>query len=230
MDKFWGEKLVEGHFHPMKTLCLRRLETVKFCQGNVNVCGTSGFMPCFHFVKLAVVIVPERTHDTIPEQEIQAVVAFEELVMLVVVYGSIDPFTQPVCIEAFRIELPAAVTVNIVNDHEQEEEGQMKLVNGDGKQEDDNNTYFHEGFQRVKGIGSPGGGVNGFMVYQMENAEQCGMMHQAMGPVKISIMDEQHERECHPEIKNTMLMYIGIVSGIGPNGVVFDQQEWNKTE
>jgi hypothetical protein len=45
--------------------------------------------------------------------------------MLVVVDGGVDPLTQPVSAESFRIEFPSQVPVHIINDGKEEEKNEV---------------------------------------------------------------------------------------------------------
>ena len=42
-------------------------------------------------------------------------------------------------------------------------------------------------------------------------------MHDAVGKIKISIMQNKHHWKNHPEIKHTVLVYITVNGGIGFN-------------
>ena len=53
--------------------------------------------------------------------------------MLIMTNRSIDPFTQPVPVESFRVEFISQVSIHVINDHDQEENGDMQCVNRDGE-------------------------------------------------------------------------------------------------
>ncbi len=67
--------------------------------------------------------------------------------MQVMVDRGIDPFAHPVFTEAFRIQFPAKVTVNIIKDHEQEKEGEMDKMNRDQENKYNEYSCFNNGFK-----------------------------------------------------------------------------------
>lgn len=61
------------------------------------------------------------------------------------------------------------------------------------------------------------------MMYKMYKPEDFWMMHQAMHPVKISIMHKKHDRKYSIKIKPAVLMNIGIKSGVRPYAIIKKQ-------
>jgi len=82
------------------------------------------------------------------------------------------------------------VTVYIVDDHEEKKERQVVKSYRKSEEEYYYNTHFHDGFEGMEGIGCPGGGIGGLMVNKVKIPEDAGVMHEAMGPVEVSIMQE----------------------------------------
>ena len=66
----------------------------------ILACGAS---PAFYFLKLFIIILPDGTHHPVPEQKVQTIISLKVLVVLVVIDGSVDPFTQPVLAESFWV-------------------------------------------------------------------------------------------------------------------------------
>jgi hypothetical protein len=84
----------------------------------------------------------------------------------------------------------------------------MKTVYRDGKKENGRNAHFHYCFQRMKSISSPWRRVGGFVMHQMKNPENFWMMHQPVCPVKIGIMNDEHEWEGGIKIKQAMFINV----------------------
>ena len=58
----------------------------------------------FHLFELLIIVFPYRSHPSVPPQKIKPVVAFKELVMLVMIYRGIDPSSYFARRETFGIE------------------------------------------------------------------------------------------------------------------------------
>jgi hypothetical protein len=109
-----------------------------------------------HFIKLLIIIAADRSHDPVPKQKVQTIIALKELVMLVMVHRGIDPFTKPVPAESFGINFPAQVAVDVIYDREKKENEKVQRMNGNGKQENHKNPYLYNSFQWMKCISGPG--------------------------------------------------------------------------
>jgi hypothetical protein len=149
---------------------------------------------------LCIIILSQRSHPPIPEQEVKAVVALEILVVLVVANGSIDPSSYPGLMKILWVKLPTKMPVNIVDDHEKEKGQYMKFMNGDGKKENNQDAGFNECLQRVEGIGCPGRWIGRLVMNQVKKPEQVFLVHHAVHPVKIGVVHEEHDGEGGPEI------------------------------
>jgi hypothetical protein len=144
----------------------------------------------------------------------------------IVVDAGVYPTAQPITVEAFGVQFPAKVTIHIIHNHKQKEEWQVKLMNGYCKQKDHYNTNFYDGFQRVKGISGPGRWVYAFVMHQVKPPEQGRMVHEAMGKVKIQVVQEEHEYKSEPEIGFTVLINVGIKGSIWPDKRAADKEKW----
>ena len=109
--------------------------------------------------KTFIIIRPDGSHHTVPEQEIQTIVSFEILVVHIMIHRSIDPFTQPMLTESLWIEFPTQVSVHIINDHEKEEKNQVVEMNGDGENKNQKDARFQNSFQRMEGISGKRTGI-----------------------------------------------------------------------
>ena len=110
------------------------------------------------------------------------------------------------------------MTVCIVQHQKQKEKEEMKFCDGYCIDEYNKNPNLCQCFQWMKCKSCPGRRVGTFMMNQMNNPEQFRMMHQPVYPVKISIVNQQHYRERHPEIKPSVLINIPVPGGMFPDG------------
>jgi hypothetical protein len=168
----------------------------------------------FYFFILCVIILSQRSHPTVPKQEIKAVIALEILVVLVVANGSIDPSSDPCLVKISGVKLPAQVSVNIVHDHEKEKDQYMKFMDGDGKKENNQDAGFNECLQGVERIGCPGRWIGRLVVNQVKEFEQLFVVHHAVHPVKIGVVHEEHDGEGGPEIQHAVFINIAVKVGI----------------
>lgn len=134
--------------------------------------------------------------------------------MLVVADRGIDPFAQPVTAETFGVQFPAQVAINIINNHEQEEEQQVIQMYRDGKNKDNEDASFEDSLERMKRIGGKRTGIGGFVMYQVNQFKKCRMMDHPVHPVEISIVDDGHQRECQYKIPGAVLINICIETGM----------------
>jgi hypothetical protein len=130
------------------------------------------------------------------------------LVVLVVANGSVDPSSYPGFMKILWVKLPAKMSVNIVDDHEKEKDQYMKFMDGNGKKENNHDASLNDSFQRVEGIGSPGGWIGRLVVNQVKEFEQLFLVHQTVHPVKIGVMYEEHDGEDGPKINPAMVINI----------------------
>lgn len=121
--------------------------------------GTKGgtkLVSVLDLVEALVVVCTNGSQHAIPEKEVEAIIAFEVLVMLVMVHRCIDPLTNSSALKAFRIQFISQMPIHIVHDHEQEEDHQVRCMDGYGEHEYYQNAYLHQSLQRMKCISSPG--------------------------------------------------------------------------
>ena len=130
------------------------------------------------------------------------------------VHRGIDPLSQPVLAESFRVEFPTQVTVYIVDDHEQEKEDQVEKMYRDRENENEEDTGFQDGFQRMEGIGRKGTGIGRLVMHQVDVLENPGMMDEPVHPVEVGIMYQGHHRKGQHEPGHAMLVDIGIETGV----------------
>ncbi len=128
--------------------------------------------------------------------------------------ASIDPSANKGFVKILGVKFPAKVSVNIVYDHENEKDQYMKFMDGDGKKKNNQDTGFNDCLQRVEGIGGPGGWIRRLVVNQVKEFEQLFLVHQAVHPVKISVVHEEHDGEGGPEIEHAVFINIAVKVGI----------------
>ena len=131
--------------------------------------------------------------------------------------SGIDPLAQPMFIKPIRIEFITEMAIDIIHNHEKEKEKQVHTMHGQGKQEHHKNTGFYHCLQRVKRIGGPRRRVGGLVVHQVKGVEQTLMVHEAVRPVKVSIVYNEQQRKGQEEIPPTVLFNIGIKGSMLPD-------------
>src|SRR5271155_6275681 len=91
------------------------------------------FFSRIDFTEFFVIILSQGSHHSIPEQKIQPIISFEMLVMLVMIYRSIYPFSQPVTAESFWIQFKPEMPIHIIDYRKQKENNEMQIVKRNGK-------------------------------------------------------------------------------------------------
>lgn len=110
--------------------------------------------------KTLLVFGMQGAHQSVPDGEVQAIVAPEVLMMHVVVGGGVDPFGQPTLVKTFREELIPHVSNHVFQHHEHGKCENGKDVNGKQEEKDEDDAKFNNCFQRVKAEGGPGGRID----------------------------------------------------------------------
>ena len=75
--------------------------------------------------------------------------------MLVVCYGRIHPASHACRAKAFGIQFPAQMSIYVVNNGKQEENGHMRYVHRNAEIKQNDNSIFQNRLQGMKSIGRP---------------------------------------------------------------------------
>jgi hypothetical protein len=180
--------------------------------------------PLRYLLKPLVVILPGGAHQPVPKRKVEAIVALKILVVLVVVNGRIEPFAQPMAVGALGKKFVAQVPIYIIDRHKYQKSHDMHKMDGDGKGKYIDNTRLHHGFRRAKGKRSPGRRVGTFVVQEVKEFEQFGMVHQAVRKIEIGVMHQQHHQKYQYIIRGTVFSKLGIKSSVGLDGRVVEHQ------
>ena len=124
----------------------------------------------------------------IPEAEIEAVIAFVELMMAAVVAGSYEPSAQPGTNEAIRKHLPAHMVCDAHYRHHQEDHSERSNMDGDNEDQCWNHHRAGHCLKRVKAHRRPGRRRAARMMHRVGGAEQRRAMHHAVHPVEPAIV------------------------------------------
>ena len=68
------------------------------------------------------------------------------------------------------------------------------------------------------------------MMHQMKKAIKLFMMHESMGPVKITVMHKEHQRKSSEKVKPSMLFYFGIKCCVLRDDREMQHKEWNESK
>ena len=82
--------------------------------------------------------------------------------------------------------------VYIIHKADNKKPHQVNAMDRNRKKKDNKNEGFNNCLQRVKGVSCPRGGIRGFMMNKMHHFKKPGMVHDPVGPIKISIMHYNH--------------------------------------
>lgn len=89
---------------------------------------------------------------------------------------------------------------NVSQNHDKQKEPDGQRMHRHDEGDDHDDPCLHNGFQRVKGEGSPGCRIGTEVVYLMKPPENRRVVHGPMSPVKVRVVNNQHERDAKPEI------------------------------
>lgn len=175
------------------------------------------------------VILPGSAHQLVPKSKVQAIIALKVLVVLVVVHRGIEPLAQPVAVGTLGKKLVAQMAIYIVQGHEYQKHHDVRKMDGNGKGKYIDDARLHHGLGRAKGKGGPRGWVGAFVVQQVKELEELGMVHEAVRNIKIRIVHEQHHGKDEEIVRGTMLAQLCIKSSMRlDNGVVEHQRHQGK--
>lgn len=96
------------------------------------------------------VIISECSEQAIPDKGVQAVIAFEHFVVLVMRHPGVDPFAQRMTCQTPGPELIAQMPVDVVNDLEKHEEAEEAHMHGKQEGCQRNDASLQHRFNGVK--------------------------------------------------------------------------------
>ena len=118
-----------------------------------------------HLLITIIIILTNRSQPAIPDQKIQAIIAFKMLVMSIVIDRSIDPSSYEMLVKPFGVQLIAQMPIYVVGNHKSQKSEQGSSVIRNQPNNEKNNGSFNHRFQRMKSISCPRGRVGGFVMY-----------------------------------------------------------------
>src|SRR5258705_1840717 len=150
--------------------------------------------------------------------------------MQVMIYRGVDPFTKPILVKTFWVDLVSRMTVHIINNRKQKENWQMKTVYGNCKKENCCNSNLYNSFQRMKCISGPRRRINRLVMYKMKYLKNFWMMHYPVCPIEIGVIHDEHQRKCRKKIEPAILFDLCIMRRVWFNVWVLDKKERNKSK
>ena len=121
-----------------------------------------------------------------------------------------DPLTQWPMHHRFGKHLPTHMVANPHEGHDGEDHGQRGNMNGNDEHKCGNNNRPRHCLPRVKAHRRPGCWGAAVMMHGMGNAEQPGLMHPAMRPVKPCIMGQQKEQDRNGQIPERIVRRVSV--------------------
>lgn len=156
----------------------------------------------------------QRAHQAVPDGGPQSVIFDEVLVVHVMRHGGVDVFSHPIPVQAFGQDLEPEVTIYIIADLEKHVRHNGCVMHRQGEGDHCYDQRLQNGFKGMKGIGCPGRWIGGFMMDEVYVLENFGMMHEAMRPVEIGIMEEEHPDKSEEVIGLAVLMDVIVEVGV----------------
>lgn len=110
------------------------------------------------------------------------------------------------------------MAIDIVDHHDEQKEGDGQGMHGHDKCNHHDDSGFDHCFQWVESKGRPGRWIHREMMDFMENGKEFGVVHEAMGPIEVRIVNHQHDQDADYEIAGTEILPPGIQLSIRSNG------------
>ena len=124
-------------------------------------------------MEAGLVVLVIRAHETIPDIEVESIVAAHLFVMLDVIGGCVQHFAQPGFHQPLGEVFIAGVTEHIEDDLPDHEgkEGQRMHRHGEDQQRED--AGLNRSLQGRKAVGGPRRGVRALMMHTMEELKSA---------------------------------------------------------
>jgi hypothetical protein len=161
-------------------------------------------------VKSFFILCVVGSHPPIPEVEIEAVISPKILMMHGVICRRIEKFTQPGAKKPRGENLKPAVPKYVegdLPDHEKKKGQRMDRIKDKNEWE---NSCLHHRFPRIEGVGGPGSRIDRDMMSLVHQGEKPPMMHEPVGPIEISIVNEDREKNAGPKPRHAMLFDVPV--------------------
>ena len=134
----------------------------------IIICTMTSMRHKFQKATSRVFYLLKGTHPPVPKGEVQSVIGFNVLMMVVMIKPGVQPSAKPAFSEPGRIQFISQMAIYIIDEHNKDKCHQCIPVQGQNKNYDYNDTGFHESFQRMKGKCSPWSWVGWFVMNFME--------------------------------------------------------------
>ena len=131
----------------------------------------------------------QGSHPPVPEQEIQAEV------VPAVRRGCVDPGDQPVVLPAVRNPVATGMSVGVKQAGNRLKDHESHRMDRHDENDADADQHLQHGLPWMKAVGRPGGGMHRPVMQAVHPAEQGAAVQQAMQPVELGIVHDQHEHD-----------------------------------
>ena len=121
-----------------------------------------------------------------------------------------DPLTHAPMHQRFGKHLPPHMVANPHEGHDGEDDRQGRHMNGNDEHKRRYNNRARHRLPRMKAHRRPGRWGAAVMMHGMGNAEQPGLMHPAMRPIKPCVMGQQKEKNGNGQIPERIVRRICI--------------------
>lgn len=183
---------------------------------HVGYCGISFCLD--EFGQALVVVGVVGAHDAVPDVEIDAVVSIGLFVVHDVVGGGVEQVAQPAFHHPAGVKFKSCMPQDVVENLPPHEYAESQRMNGDQKCGQGKNGRLCHRFPKTEGIGRPGCGVIGLVMHLVNPVEKFWVMHPSVGPIKISVMEQDSQKDAQGKPTRTSLRHAPIDSRVSHPG------------
>ena len=170
--------------------------------------------PVFDLIKSAFVLRVICPHQSIPNVEIQAVIVIHLGVVHVVVRWGVEPLPKRVIHKTLGRNLIAQMPQYIEQQRPGGKQKQYQRVKRHHQYNHRNHADFQDSLKRMKRQGSQRRWVPGQVVYPVQHGKQTGVVHHAVHPVKIGVVQKHQEPKGKEQIAPAVFAHIEVDVGV----------------
>lgn len=146
----------------------------------------------------------------VPDAKIKAIISSVSAVMLLMVGGCYQPAPCWTMNKPAREDFPAHMIADAHHRHDGEDEAEHGDVDGDEKHQGGDDERAGEGLCPMEAHGRPCGGRAAVMMDGVEDFEDFGCVHPAVGPIKPCVVDGEIGQQAEREIPERHGVEVGI--------------------
>ena len=126
------------------------------------------------------------------------------------------------------------MAIDVISRHKKQKGGDNVAVQGQHKSGHYQNSRLDDSLRGLKSKSRPRRRIGGFMMHQMKRFEQFGVVHGAVRPVKIGIVQQNKQEKRQHSVSRSVLIPIFVEHRMWPNDGVIknhsNQRKHNKSQ